>query len=34
MGIRDPFGNGIRILEPKKRPRGAGAAAEVSEATA
>ena len=26
MGIRDPFGNGIRILQPKKRPRKADAA--------
>ena len=25
MGIRDPFGNGIRILQPKKRPKKAGA---------
>ena len=25
MGIRDPFGNGIRILQPKKRPKKASA---------
>jgi catechol 2,3-dioxygenase-like lactoylglutathione lyase family enzyme len=25
MGIRDPFGNGIRILQPKKAARGATA---------
>ena len=25
MGIRDPFGNGIRILQPKKRPKKAAA---------
>jgi catechol 2,3-dioxygenase-like lactoylglutathione lyase family enzyme len=25
MGIRDPFGNGIRILQPKKRAREAAA---------
>jgi catechol 2,3-dioxygenase-like lactoylglutathione lyase family enzyme len=24
MGIRDPFGNGIRILQPKKRPKKVG----------